>query len=88
MNNAMKKKMRRLARYNRVRPNITPRKAHALVGYAVRIGILKRPHRCSRCGAKCKPHGHHPDYSRPLAVIWLCFCCHKAEHRYQSKIRS
>lgn len=27
---------------------------------------------------------HHPDYSRPLAVIWMCRPCHMAEHRTRS----
>ena len=29
------------------------------------------------CG---KPHGHHPDYSRPLDVVWLCDKHHKEAH--------
>ena len=29
------------------------------------------------CG---KPHGHHPDYSRPLDVVWLCDKHHKGAH--------
>ena len=52
--------------------------ARQALGVAVRKGqILKRP--CERCGAK-KVHGHHPDYSRPLDVVWLCPDCHRKEH--------
>ena len=29
------------------------------------------------CG---KPQGHHPDYSRPLDVLWLCDKHHKEAH--------
>lgn len=28
----------------------------------------------------CKPEAHHPDYSRPLDVVWLCDLHHKAAH--------
>jgi hypothetical protein len=43
---------------------------------AVRTGKLIRPSRCSRCGLICKPQAHHPDYSKPLEVIWACRECH------------
>lgn len=28
----------------------------------------------------CKPEAHHPDYSRPLDVVWLCDLHHKEAH--------
>lgn len=40
--------------------------------------IVKCP--CEQCGA-IKAHGHHPDHSKPLEVIWLCEPCHKQLHR-------
>jgi len=55
-------------------------KARLLVSYAVEIGVLIRPTNCSRCLKECKPEGHHPDYSKPLEVIWLCRECHNKEH--------
>jgi hypothetical protein len=50
---------------------------------ALKLGGVVRPKVCERCGTACKPHGHHPDYSKPLEVIWLCYPCHLAEHGKQ-----
>ncbi len=55
-------------------------KARQLVSYAVEIGVLTRPMNCAKCNIECKPEGHHPDYSKPLDVIWLCRECHNKEH--------
>lgn len=55
------------------------RSAYNAVKYALRSGALvKQP--CLICG---NPHAqsHHPDYSHPLIVTWLCFSCHRAWHR-------
>ncbi len=55
------------------------RKARYLVANAVRDGMLfKVP--CRDCGSY-DVEGHHPDYSKPLFVIWLCDKHHKAEHK-------
>ncbi|AYO85370.1 hypothetical protein [Methylobacterium brachiatum] len=39
--------------------------------------LVRQP--CERCGTE-PTEAHHPDYSRPLAVMWLCQPCHLAEH--------
>lgn len=31
------------------------------------------------CGST-KAHAHHPDYAKPLDVVWLCRPCHDREH--------
>ena len=56
------------------------RKAAYAAMYAVRTGKLIRPDRCSVCDKTCVPQGHHPDYSKPLEVIWVCHNCHVAIH--------
>ena len=55
------------------------RKASFAVSNAVRDGkLFKTP--CQVCGIE-KVEGHHPDYSRPLDVVWLCTPHHKEIHR-------
>jgi hypothetical protein len=53
------------------------RAAHLQVQYALRKGLLKKTP-CMVCGAKAE--SHHPDYSRPLDVVWLCPAHHKQAH--------
>lgn len=61
-----------------VASNPDRRKAHLLVQYAIKKGeLIRLP--CFICGAE-KTEAHHPDYSRPLDVIWLCTQHHKDTH--------
>lgn len=55
--------------------------AHTKINNALQRGKIIRPSRCSHCGGAGRLHGHHPDYSLPLAVEWLCAPCHRAEHK-------
>lgn len=49
------------------------------VKYAVKSGkLIKLP--CFVCG-EIEVEGHHPDYSRPLDVVWLCKTHHREVHR-------
>lgn len=51
--------------------------AHGRAASAVIAGKLKRPARCEGCNKKAKRlEKHHEDYSKPLAVKWLCPPCH------------
>lgn len=53
-------------------------KAHQEVRKAIKNGLLsKLP--CFVCGSE-KTEAHHPDYSSPLDVIWLCPRHHKEAH--------
>lgn len=45
---------------------------------ALKAGKIKRLP-CSKCG-KPKTQMHHPDYYKPLEVIFLCTECHRKEH--------
>ena len=46
--------------------------------FAIRAGKIKKDI-CIICG-NSKVHGHHPDYTKPLEVIWLCPLHHKQLH--------
>lgn len=58
----------------------TQRRAHRAARRAEETGRIKR-HPCESCGTDRDLHMHHPDYSRPLFVQWLCVRCHGAEHK-------
>ena len=59
------------------------RAASALVSKALKTGkLVKAP--CFVCGAS-EVEGHHPDYSTPLSVTWLCVDHHKEIHWQMDK---
>ena len=48
------------------------------VKYALQTGKIKRIP-CMICGNE-NVEGHHPDYSRPIDVVWLCKKHHEEIH--------
>lgn len=64
--------------------NALRRRANNVVANAIKTGKLT-PEPCFICGEKA--HAHHPDYSRPLSVTWLCPEHHKAAHRIVAELR-
>lgn len=58
-------------------------KAHWMVSNAIRYGKLSRKP-CEKCGNP-KSHAHHSDYSKPLAIEWLCHRCHWETHGWVSR---
>ena len=56
------------------------RHAHKIWDKALRRGEVFKPNACEGCGRVRYLFGHHPDYAKPLEVLWLCFECHKAWH--------
>ena len=55
-------------------------KARIMVRDAVKSGKLQKLP-CEICETTIKVHGHHPDYSKPLEVVWLCVKHHGERHR-------
>ena len=46
---------------------------------------VKRPTKCENCRKERKVVAHHPDYNRPLNVVWLCYSCHKKLHNAETQ---
>ena len=67
-----------LKKYRTENPEIY--KAHNILNSAVRDGRIEKPAYCCECGERKKVVGHHPDYSKPLEVMWMCQGCHKQWH--------
>ena len=63
--------------YQRARQDKRKSYAHNALQYALRKERIIRPEHCSSCDKECKPDAHHPDYDKPLEVIWLCRSCHR-----------
>lgn len=55
--------------------------ARSYAGVYKRRGVLV-PKPCEECGEP-DSEMHHPDYSKPLEVVWLCRPCHHALHKAQ-----
>ena len=54
------------------------KQAHGKVARAVKSGAIEKwP--CWVCGSE-QSEAHHPDYSAPLDVVWLCTAHHRQAH--------
>lgn len=56
---------------------------------AIKSGKLIRPEFCTSCKTGQPVEAHHPDYNKPLNVMWLCRKCHRQWHKkhgYQKKV--
>ena len=77
---AVRKTAKNLRNYQKLKTKRPDRYAAKLaVKAAINAGrLVALP--CVVCG-KAKTQGHHPDYSEPLSVIWLCATHHQQLHR-------
>lgn len=58
--------------------------AHMAVGNALRCGrLISEP--CEKCGTD-QTQAHHDDYSKPLAVRWLCSKHHREWHKHNTPL--
>jgi hypothetical protein len=64
-------------------------KAQAIANIAVRDGKLQRVTECEGCGRDdVRIEKHHPDYSEPLFVVWLCKPCHAIADKLRRKMEA
>lgn len=63
----------------RIHQIFTPKQvaARMITKIAIAAGFLINPALCEKCGKKGKIEAHHPDYDKPMEVMWLCIKCHK-----------
>jgi hypothetical protein len=63
------------------------RKANATANNAIRDKRLIPWPVCAIPECEKKPEGHHPDYDRPLDVVWLCKKHHLQAHKLFREIQ-
>ena len=51
---------------------------------AIETRQLIRPDQCQWCGG-LSPEAHHPDYAKPLVILWLCRQCHGLQHQVENR---
>lgn len=74
-----------MRRYTRDEDKQARHHARWILRRAVASGrVLRQP--CERCSAS-KAEGHHPDYAKPLEVVWLCSSCHRKEHPNRTRAK-
>lgn len=80
-------KPKRLAAMASMAQDPVKRRARVAVSNALRDGRLVRGV-CVREGAECEGRieAHHPDYTRPLEVVWACSMHHGELDREQRRL--
>jgi len=92
--NNKEKLLKEQKEYNRLHPEVNrkasinyrinhpdKKKAHQILNDAVAADKISKPRVCERCGKEVTSiNAHHPDYSKPLNVLWLCIPCHHLLH--------
>jgi len=64
--------------------SLNKKRARAKVHRALKTGLLKKLP-CLRC-KNINVQAHHPDYSKPLDIVWLCPHHHNKEHNKLSTV--
>lgn len=67
--------------YKSIEKHQEKQRARTIVSKEVKRGKIIKPDICSVCREGRKVEAHHPDYSRPKEVVWVCRQCHADLHR-------
>jgi hypothetical protein len=74
--NANNPEKRRAIRHGWEQRNPHKKAAERKLNNAIRAGRMVRSIVCEECGSTQRIEAHHPDYSKPFEVQWLCSLCH------------
>ena len=55
---------------------------------AMEKGLITKPDLCEGCGLQKRLEKHHPDYSKPLIVVWLCKPCHAIADKIRRRLEA
>jgi hypothetical protein len=55
-------------------------RANGLINKRLRAGTIVKPTACEWCGKVARLDSHHPDYSQPDLIVWLCRSDHMKCH--------
>lgn len=68
-------------------------RAQNILEKAILRGSVEKKYVCEFCGesgkfanGRTKVQAHHPDYNKPLDVIWLCQPCHHEWHKNNTPV--
>lgn len=80
---ARSKELDRMYRKNSFQKNSHKDNARNKLYNALRNGSIIPLKYCEGCLREKKVEGHHPNYSKPLLVIWLCRQCHTIQRNIE-----
>ncbi len=60
-------------------------KARNRITSLLSMGKITKPTACEKCNKTRPVECHHPDYSEPLNIIWVCKPCHLLAHGKKSR---
>jgi hypothetical protein len=49
---------------------------------------MDAPELCEGCNKPVRLEKHHPDYSKPLLVVWLCKPCHAIADKIRRRLEA
>lgn len=78
-----KRNAEKIAAYDKARRSSAKQRASRLIRNRVLRGKLQKLP-CEICGDP-NTHGHHPDYSKPAEVKWLCPKHHAEAHKNEQR---
>lgn len=79
-NNPKRKEKRKTIISNWVKKHPEKVSAQQKLRRAIKSGLIIKWPVCALPECDKKPEAHHPDYSRPLDVVWLCTAHHRQTH--------